>query len=581
MDRILLWIDRMVYRQDHLKYPYRPLDKESLEIRLLTIYPTTDPSEVPVKCSLSHANLGKEPKPTYETISYAWGTSKERKTIVVDDFSLEVPVSAERAIRRMRLRDQSRVLWIDAICVNQADTNEKNHQVGINTSQGLIWLGEADDSTEKALKSIETAYADFCAETNSFDDLYTKVVYGESPGVLQPIGFKPDFAALVQFFQLPWFGRRWVIQEAWLAPSSQCIIGNLELSWATTVRGTVWIIYKARMLPGSKGFVEAATRVLRIWLMAEKKQAGGHISLNTIMLSSLGFEVGDERDTVYALLGLWLKLQHQTKLHPLLAPDYHKSPDACRSGQRSHPFPLIRPSMQSRSTGKEAAVLGCFLVQSARRNWKRHFRPPSEDSSRILSVRGKMVEHVRAVTKVIDPHKTPDHVVAIIEQLETALSSFRHQDSALNISSRLGKVLIAGFDHLDKPATDDLSVRGYVDWFKYLRRENSWPPLWGTVDESGAATLRNASRYDSAFWDVCRNRVLFATESGRLGVGPQTMKENDLVSILYGCPYPVILRRCPNSNLHEFIGVAYVEGIMFGEAVEDPEAREDLTFHLQ
>ncbi|KAI6871943.1 hypothetical protein KC338_g2355 [Hortaea werneckii] len=203
MNRILLWIGRTVYPQDHLKYPYRALDKESLEIRLLTIYPTTDPSEVPVKCSLSHANLGKEPKPNYETISYAWGTSKERKTIVVDDFSLEVPVSAERAIRRMRLRDQSRVLWIDAICVNQADTNEKNHQVGINTLQGLIWLGEADDSTEKALKSIETAYADSCAETNSFGDLYTKIVYGGFPDVLQPVGFTPDFAALIQFFQLP------------------------------------------------------------------------------------------------------------------------------------------------------------------------------------------------------------------------------------------------------------------------------------------------------------------------------------------------------------------------------------------
>ncbi|RMZ05192.1 hypothetical protein D0864_02541 [Hortaea werneckii] len=159
MNRILLWIGRTVYPQDHLKYPYRPLDKESLEIRLLTIYPTTDPSEVPVKCSLSHANLGKEPKPNYETISYAWGTSKERKTIVVDDFSLEVP--------------------------------------------GLIWLGEADDSTEKALKSIETAYADSCAETNSFGDLYTKIVYGGFPDVLQPVGFTPDFAALIQFFQLP------------------------------------------------------------------------------------------------------------------------------------------------------------------------------------------------------------------------------------------------------------------------------------------------------------------------------------------------------------------------------------------
>lgn len=479
-----------------------------------------------------------------------------------------------------------------------------------NTSQGLIWLGEADESTEKALKSIKTACADLCAETNCSGDLYTKVVYGGSPGVLEPFGFTPDFAALVHFFRLPWFGRRWIIQEAVLAPSSQCIIGNLELSWANTLRGAVWIMHKARMLPDSTGFrfLEAAARVLGIWLMAEKKQAGGQISLNTIMYSSLGSKVGDERDMVYALLGLWLKLQHQTKLHPLLAPDYQKSPDAVicdatrysvavdsklihlRSlDRRRNPDPLEKKLPSWAASWYRARDLTCdtinfSLVFNAHgRQWRRHFRPPSEVSGRILSVRGKMVEHVRAVTEVIESHQTPDHVVAIMEQLETALRSFHQQDSALDSSSRLGKVLIAGLNHLDKPATDDFSVLGYADWLKYLRRENHWPPHWSTVDESEAATLRNAARYDSAFWKVCRNRVLFATESGRLGVGPQTMKENDLASILYGCSYPVILRRCPNSDLHEFIGVAYVDGIMFGEAIEDAEKRgiEDVTFHLQ
>ena len=89
------------------------------------------------------------------------------------------------------------------------------------------------------------------------------------------------------------------------------------------------------------------------------------------------------------------------------------------------------------------------------------------------------------------------------------------------------------------------------------------------------------AEYNQAFWSACRNRVLFVTESGRLGVGPQTLKGDDLVVILYGCDLPAILRRCPNSDLHEFIGVAYVEGIMFGEAVEDPEAKEDVTFHLR
>ncbi|KAI7284925.1 hypothetical protein KC345_g2036 [Hortaea werneckii] len=194
--------DRAVHATDHSKYPYQPLDKESLQIRLLTIFPAIDPWEIPVKCSLSHANLRKEPKPNYETISYTWGTSKERKTITLDDRPLNVPVSADRAIRRMRLRDQSRVLWIDAICINQDDINEKNHQVEImaeiysNTSQGLIWLGEADETTEKALQSINAAYAEAYAQTNEFRDLRTKLK--DTFRLLKPLGFAPDFAALAR-----------------------------------------------------------------------------------------------------------------------------------------------------------------------------------------------------------------------------------------------------------------------------------------------------------------------------------------------------------------------------------------------
>ncbi|GAB1741780.1 hypothetical protein NU219Hw_g7189t1 [Hortaea werneckii] len=603
-------LDRTVHGTDHLKNPYQPLDNESLEIRLLTVYPATDPSEVPVKCSLSHANLSKEPKPEYETISYTWGKSTERKTVIIDDISLEVPVSAERAIRRMRLRDQERVLWIDAICVNQADTSERNHQVGImaeiysNTTQGLIWLGEADDSTEKALESISAACAELGAKTNH--DLYAEAV-GDTSHLLEPLGFAPDFAALVCFFQLPWFGRRWVIQEALLAPSSQCIIGKLEISWANTLRGTVWILHKARLLPGYEGFVQAAISVLYIWVMAGNMQAGKHLSLEYIMSSSLGSKVGDERDTIYALLGLWLKLQHQTKPHPLLAPDYHKSPEAAicdatryiaamdknlfylrSTHHRRNPDPLEKKLPSWAATWhRESDSCDPFTFSAGYnahgQSWRRHFQPPAQESSRILSIRGKMVEHVRAVTKVVDADYTPGHVKAKIEQLETTLSSFRQQDSELSSSSRLGDVLIAGRTTSRGRATEDFPVRGYAEWREYLRQEKSWPPPWWTFDECESTTLKKVAEYTLAFRQACKNRIFFITDSGRLGIGPQTLKEDDLVAILYGCDVPVILRRYPNSDRHEFIGPAYIGEIMDGEAVEEAEARgiKDVTFHLQ
>ncbi|KAI6864839.1 hypothetical protein KC343_g9449 [Hortaea werneckii] len=343
-----------------------------------------------------------------------------------------------------------------------------------------------------------------------------------------------------------------------------------------------------------------------MWGLVEEKQAGRAISLHNIMNSSQGSKVEDGRDTVYALLGLWLKLQHRTKLHPLLTPDYSKTPEAviCDATRYMvaidhnlihlrflyhgrHPDPMEKKLPSWAASWHRARDSMRDPLHSLRqfnadgRDSRKRFLPPSDISSGELSLRGKAVGPVRLVTEMIEGNGTPSHVVAILGQLETAWSSSTQQNSELTKPSRLGELLIAGSDHQGDPATEDFSVRGYTEWLKYLRCENSWPGPWRLVDERDTVIPRKVAEYNQAFWSACRNRVLFVTESGRLGVGPQTLKGDDLVVILYGCDLPAILRRCPNSDLHEFIGVAYVEGIMFGEAVEDPEAKEDVTFHLR
>lgn len=397
-----------------------------------------------------------------------------------------------------------------------------------------------------------------------------------------------------------------MIQEALLAPSSQCIIGDIVMDWMNVLRGTAWIAYKSHSLPHTTGFLPAANRVLTMWGLVEEKQAGRAISLHNIMNSSQGSKVEDGRDTVYALLGLWLKLQHRTKLHPLLTPDYSKTPEAviCDATRYMvaidhnlihlrflyhgrHPDPMEKKLPSWAASWHRARDSMRDPLHSLRqfnadgRDSRKRFLPPSDISSGELSLRGKAVGPVRLVTEMIEGNGTPSHVVAILGQLETAWSSSTQQNSELTKPSRLGELLIAGSDHQGDPATEDFSVRGYTEWLKYLRCENSWPGPWRLVDERDTVIPRKVAEYNQAFWSACRNRVLFVTESGRLGVGPQTLKGDDLVVILYGCDLPAILRRCPNSDLHEFIGVAYVEGIMFGEAVEDPEAKEDVTFHLR
>jgi len=112
-----------------MSYRWQPLNKERQEIRLLDLKAGAETSFLSGK--LRHVFLSDPVKPRYETVSYAWGESALVKSIVVDEKSISIPASAAAALRCIRLPQCDRTIWIDCICINQDNDNEKSHQVGL------------------------------------------------------------------------------------------------------------------------------------------------------------------------------------------------------------------------------------------------------------------------------------------------------------------------------------------------------------------------------------------------------------------------------------------------------------------
>src|SRR5882757_4635082 len=137
--------------------------REKDEIRLLRIEPGTGSAQV--KCSLVHARLRESP--TYDAVSYMWGLdngpgSTKTTLLAIDGGrTMEVQENLGNALRYLRLRDKARVLWVDAICINQADPTERGHQVaqmGVIYSQATtvrVWLGLPDELSLKAFRFLE------------------------------------------------------------------------------------------------------------------------------------------------------------------------------------------------------------------------------------------------------------------------------------------------------------------------------------------------------------------------------------------------------------------------------------------
>lgn len=110
---------------------YNPLDADSQEIRILYLYPSASPAG-PVQCHLETVSLQDGPTPKYEAISYVWSEHVGTTTITINGTLVkDAPASAVNVLKQFRTETDTRRLWIDALCINQANIDERSSQVAM------------------------------------------------------------------------------------------------------------------------------------------------------------------------------------------------------------------------------------------------------------------------------------------------------------------------------------------------------------------------------------------------------------------------------------------------------------------
>jgi hypothetical protein len=145
-------------------YEFRPLqDGRSTRVLVLEPAPTRD---TPIRCHLVEINLDEfdQRSYSYEALSYIWGERHGTRPIICEGKSLLVTPNCEEALRALRRKITPRVLWIDAICIDQgsddSDPKEKSHQIRLmghiyhNASQVLVWLGASNSKLSQILETF-------------------------------------------------------------------------------------------------------------------------------------------------------------------------------------------------------------------------------------------------------------------------------------------------------------------------------------------------------------------------------------------------------------------------------------------
>ncbi|PVH75604.1 HET-domain-containing protein, partial [Cadophora sp. DSE1049] len=127
---------------------YPPLDASKSEIRLLRLHPASL-YDGDIYCELFHTSLESDPLLLYETVSYTWGKFDVMKPshVYLHSQFIKVTSNLEDCLRCLRLVDKDRVIWVDALCIDQQSLSDRSSQVGLmhliyrRTSGGLFWLG--------------------------------------------------------------------------------------------------------------------------------------------------------------------------------------------------------------------------------------------------------------------------------------------------------------------------------------------------------------------------------------------------------------------------------------------------------
>jgi hypothetical protein len=200
-------------------FTYAPIDTSSEDIRLLRLSDRYTPG--PPSCEIFHASLKDDIK--YEALSYTWGDPRLQDFISLNGNVASVTVNLTRALEDIRLEHGTRVLWVDALCVNQEDTRERNHQVKQmgaiyqKAERVVVWVGRP-----KSLKGANTA--------SVLGSLEKSFELGLEYSAFQP-NRKAKWLELTALCELPYWRRLWIVQEIALAAELHVYHGRSYKDW--------------------------------------------------------------------------------------------------------------------------------------------------------------------------------------------------------------------------------------------------------------------------------------------------------------------------------------------------------------
>ena len=549
---------------------YRPLDSISRQIRLLKLYPGTEVEDV--ECHLEHVSL--EDNPEFTALSYVWGDATDIRTILLHNVPFPVTKNLHAALRSIRSRlPELSTLWVDALCINQQDLPERSCQVPLmqfiygQAKHTIVWFGPGNELSKRAVQLMIEMNNTLEPKDNPwFNEKFKNALSMNYSAAVHPMTHLLDrleaWEAVAYLINVPWWTRVWVGQEINFSKAPILLWGEDTLLWVLCEEAmsmTTWwlsLIARNRDLEEVHGELQLKKGIQNARAVVRLCQGGlnkGPKPLLHLMESFWLSEATDPRDKVYALLGL------ATDSHPeSIMPDYES------------PVSLVYAESVKDTINREGNLQifsycsGLFTpMDAAIPSWAPDWRSKSHDSKRPLKQRHLTFHLIeRAICMSCVTAKPENHVFSAAGDSPPAVGFCKQMKTLYTVGIRVDVIFeisnTRAYDYEPMEVIKGWSaLTGFNDQTKF------YPPT-GQLRADACMDTLTAGQFTpgsqprdvmEGIGMVTCGRRFFVGEAGYQGLALSPAQTKDVIAVLLGGAYPLILREMEGHYV--MVGEAY------------------------
>ncbi|KAF7503347.1 hypothetical protein GJ744_003953 [Endocarpon pusillum] len=521
-----------------LKYQYQKIQNLNIETRLLFLEPGS-PND-PLQGSIYHSvHLHGQ---SYEAVSYTWGNPNALASspLLLNDRTLSITCNVETMLRELRHPHQRCVFWIDAVCIDQDDLNERALHVRImrkiytRATRVIVWIGESDSESREALQGLAVLsnHGSFDsdgveASLNSHSSLEDMIQYaGTHSNVLNQI---------IALLDRHWFHRLWIVQEVVVSKEVAIKCGAEWLDWKS-FSNALAVLVLLHSSPKSR-FRGDLPLLRALKIDRHRRLENQHRSINGLVHDYRDNMATDPRDKIYALYGLANDSPHFPEPNYLDSITNIYVQFAMTVMQRHNSLFLLHAITSFELSGGSADL--------SLPSWVPDWRHPWSDNILFKDVLEQAtIENGYQYYSVARPPR-----ISGVES-ETEIPMVRHVlidnsriATTIQISSEWRILSIYGLCWSEVASVVPIDVENIaqsVDWFL-----DAYDRVNSTVTGNTIlVTLGFAKQQDEMTTSLLRGRAFVRLKNGSRGLGSScNIQEGDIVCFLHDQGVPFVLRK--------------------------------------